>query len=105
MTTATILDQSSCLSIPFLVSSECLLSMPAFEDSLIDGRKRVDVRFTAARVAEAEGGLKYEEVWLLTGPEAVDDWNNWVVAIRMLNVGRVPWIINRIVHVYRHSDH
>ena len=53
--------------------------MPAFEDSAIDGKKRVDVRFTAARVAEAEGGLKYEEVWLLTGPEAKDDWNNWEI--------------------------
>ena len=71
--------------------------MPAFQDSAIEGRKVSDVRFTAARVAQAQGGLKYEEVWLLTGPEAVDDWNNWVVAIRMLNVGRVPWIVNRIV--------
>ena len=71
--------------------------MPWFEDSAIDGNKRVDVTFTAARVAEAEGGLKYEEVWLLTGPEAKDDSNNWVVAIRMLHVGPVPWIFTRVV--------
>ena len=87
MTTATILDQSSCLSIPFFGSSEGLLSMPVFADST-DGKKIVDVTFTAARVVEAEGHLKYEEVWLLTGPEAVDDWNQWVVAIRLLGVGK-----------------
>ena len=71
--------------------------MPAFQDSAIEGRKVADVTFTAARIVEAAGGRKYEEVWLLTGQEAVDDWNNWVVAIRMLNVGRVSWIVNRIV--------
>ena len=71
--------------------------MPAFEDSGIEGKKVADVTFTAARIVEATGGRKYEEVWLLTGDEAVDDWNNWVVAIRMLHVGRVPWIVNRIV--------
>ena len=88
--------------------------MPAFVNSSVDGRKRVDVWFTCARVAEAEGGLKYEEVWLLTGPEAVDDWNNWVVAIRILVTPAVNrrWVFNRIVpwwgeyvHVYRPNDH
>jgi len=70
--------------------------MPVFADST-DGKKIVDVTFTKARVAEAEGGLKYEEVWLLICPEPVDDWNQWVVAIRLLSVGKGPWNFSMIV--------
>ena len=75
-----------------------LSSHAAFENSYVDGRNNVDVKFLAARVAEAEGGTNHEEVWLLTGPEAVDDWNNWVVAFRLVGVGRnAPWCFHRIV--------
>ena len=88
--------------------------MPAFEDSGIEGKKVAGVTFTAARIVEATGGRKYEEVWLLTGDEAVDDWNNWVVAIRILVTPAVDrrWVFNRIVpwwgeyvHVCRPNDH
>ena len=69
-----------------------------FDDSPVDGRKHADIRFTNVIVVEAPGGLSHEEVWLLPGTEAVDGWNNWVVAFRMVNVGReVPWIFHRIV--------
>ena len=88
--------------------------MPAFEDSGIEGKKVAGVTFTAARIVEATGGRKYEEVWLLTGDEAVDDWNYWVVAIRILVTPAVNrrWVFNRIVpwwgeyvHVCRPNDH
>ena len=71
--------------------------MPRFENSLIDGRNHAEIRFTNVIVVEAPGGLSHEEVWLLPGTEAVDGWNNWVVAFRMVNVGPVPWIFHRIV--------
>ena len=71
--------------------------MPHFEDNLVDGRKHADIRFTNVIVVEAPGGLNHEEVWLLPGTEAVDGWNNWVVAFRMVNMGRVPWIFHTIV--------
>ena len=68
-----------------------------FEDNLVDGRKHGAIRFTNVIVVEAPGELNHEEVWLLPGTEAVDGWNNWVVAFRMVNMGRVPWIFHRIV--------
>ena len=73
--------------------------MPAFTNASSDrtGCRSVDVSFTRARLVPAEGGLQYEELWLLGGADSADDWNNWVVAIRMLHVGRVPWIFHRIV--------
>ena len=72
--------------------------MPIHFDDAVDGRKHAFIRFTNVIVVEAPGGLSHEEVWLLPGTEAVDGWNNWVVAFRMVNVGReVPWIFHRIV--------
>ena len=71
--------------------------MPHFENSIIDGRNHAEIRFLNVIVVEAPGGLSHEEVWLLPGTEAVDGWNNWVVAFRMVNVGPVPWIFHRIV--------
>ena len=70
--------------------------MPFFEDS-IEGKKIVPITFTKARVVEAEGGLKHEEIWILEGPETVDGWNQWVVAYRLLGVAKGPWSFNRIV--------
>ena len=78
-----------------------------FEDNFVDGRNHAEIRFLNVIVVEAPGGLSHEEVWLLSGTEAVDDWNNWVVASRMVNVGPVPWIFHRIVPwwgVYVHAN-
>ena len=71
--------------------------MPTFANASSDRTeyRSVDVSFTRARLVPAEGGLQYEELWLLGGAESVDDWNNWVVATRMLHVQH--WIFNRIV--------
>ena len=85
--------------------------MPTFTDASFDRPERiVEVSFTTARIVPAVGGRLYEEVWLLGGPESVDDWNNWVVATRVLHVKH--WIFNRIVpwwgeyvHVCRPNDH
>ena len=72
--------------------------MPHFENSIVDGRNHAEIKFLDVIVVEAPGGLGHEEVWLLPGIQVVDGWNNWVVAFRMVNVGReVPWIFHRIV--------
>ena len=74
--------------------------MPTFTDASFDrtGCRSVEVSFTRARLVPAEGGLQYEELWLLGGAESVDDWNNWVVAFRLVGVGRsAPWCFHRIV--------
>ena len=69
-----------------------------FEDSLVDGRKHGNVTFTNVIAVEAPGGHKHEELWLLSGTQAVDDWNNWVVAFRLVGVGRnAPWCFHRFV--------
>ena len=79
--------------------------MPRFENSLIDGRNHAEIRFKNVIVVEAPGGLSHEEVWLLPGNEAVDGWNNWVVAFRMLQVGPVPWVVHMIVPLWGEYVH
>ena len=69
-----------------------------FDDSAVDGRKHGMVNFTNVIAVEAPGGLKHQELWLLSGTQAVDDWNNWIVAFRFVGVGRNhPWCFHRIV--------
>ena len=83
----------------FCINRTDFHAMPIhFDDSAVDGRMHGMVNFTNVIAVEAPGGLKHQELWLLSGTQAVDDWNNWVVAFRLVGVGRnAPWCFHRIV--------
>ena len=69
-----------------------------FDDSAVDGRMHGMVIFTNVIAVEAPGGLRHQELWLLSGTQEVDDWNNWIVAFRFVGVVRNhPWCFHRIV--------
>ena len=56
----------------------------------------------ATLVVPGKGEYRHDELWLLIGPQEIENWNYWIVLTCMMPAG--SWVVGRIVPWWGGTD-